>query len=354
MTTDTRVGDVTIEEVDSAMLSDDDMRDLMAFWHVLDEEAHPEDPPQTFESVANEVRIKPSFVRNRTFFGRDGSNAIVATAFAMWALTEDNQHLIDTSIRVRADHRRQGLGRALLARMIEAAEGGGRTTMVLRSTDRVPAGEAFARRIGAKLGLTQGMNRLVLAEADRELVRRWVDEGPRRAPGYSLVAIDGPYRDDLIEQIIDLSTVMNTAPREDLDQEDEIPTVEQAREMEAAHAQVHLERWYLAALHDASGQLVGWTEVGWVPDTPETVWQWGTGVRPEHRGHALGKWLKAVMLQRVLDERAGIIDIRTTNAESNDAMLGINHELGFRKLYTNLYWQVTVDRAKAYLAERVR
>ena len=64
----------------------------------------------------------PSFARKRAFFGRDASGAIVATAFAMWALQEDNQHLIDASIRVRADHRRQGLGRALLVRMVEAAD----------------------------------------------------------------------------------------------------------------------------------------------------------------------------------------------------------------------------------------
>ena len=113
--------------------------------------------------------------------------------------------------------------------------------------------------------------------------------------------------------------------------------------------QTRLERWYLAAKHDDTGRLAGWTEVGWVPDTPQTVWQWGTGVRPEHRGHALGKWLKAVMLQRILDERTDVIDIRTTNADSNDAMLGINHALGFRKLFTNLYWQVTVEKAKAYV-----
>ena len=51
MTTDTRIGDVTIEEVDVATLSDDDVRALMAFWHVIDAEAHPEDPPVTFEAV---------------------------------------------------------------------------------------------------------------------------------------------------------------------------------------------------------------------------------------------------------------------------------------------------------------
>jgi mycothiol synthase len=61
-----------------------------------------------------------------------------------------------------------------------------------------------------------------------------------------------------------------------------------------------------------------------------------------------------VMMQRILDERPQAIDVRTTNADSNDAMLGINHALGFAKYHTNLWWQVEVDRVKAYLAERPR
>ena len=75
-------------------------------------------------------------------------------------------------------------------------------------------------------------------------------------------------------------------------------------------------------------------------------------MRPEHRGHALGKWLKAVMLQRILDERPEAVDIRTGNADSNDAMLGINRELGFKPHRAYTTWQVTTEQVRKYLDAR--
>jgi GNAT superfamily N-acetyltransferase len=349
-----RAGNVSIEELDLTTSSDELIGELTAFRQVLYAESHPEDAPPTFEYVSNEVRLNPSFVRVRSFLGRDGSGAIVASAYGSWTILEENTHLLDVGIHVHPGHRTSGVGTTLLERLVRVADDAGRTTLMGRSNDRVPAGERFARRIGATLGLVQGMNRLVLADLDTGLVQRWVDEGPSRAPGYSLVAVDGRYPDELVEQIVDLHAVMNTAPRDDLETDDERPTVATARSMEEMFFATGLERWYLAARHDATGQLVGWTEVGWAPDTPDTVWQWGTGVRPEHRGHALGKWLKAVMLQRILEARPGAVDIRTTNADSNDAMLGINRALGFARFHTNFWWQVKIDRVKGYLVERRR
>jgi GNAT superfamily N-acetyltransferase len=350
MTTEAmRVGDVVVEEFDLASASDQDVEALTAFRNAMQAEIHADDPPWRVDAVAIDVRNWPPFIRHRAFLGRDPSGAIVASAVADWMLVEENAHILDVDLGVLPAYRRQGLGTTLLDRVVRVADELGRTKLSGRSADLVDAGEHFASRVGASLGMSQGMNRLILADVDRELVRRWVDEGPGRAPGYSLVAADGRYPDELVEQIVDLSTVMNTAPREDLDMEDERPTVEHAREWEETNLPLGIERWYLAARHDATGDLVGWTEVGWWPTFPTTVWQWGTGVRPEHRGHALGKWIKAVMMQRILDERPEAIDVRTTNADSNDAMLGINHALGFAKYHTNLWWQAPVESVRAYL-----
>ena len=72
--------------------------------------------------------------------------------------------------------------------------------------ERVPAGEAFARRVGAEPGSAIHTNRLLLADVDRDLVRKWVEHGPQRAPGYSLVTNDGRYPDDLIEQVVSVCT----------------------------------------------------------------------------------------------------------------------------------------------------
>ena len=121
---------------------------------------------------------------------------------------------------------------------------------------------------------------------------------------------------------------MNTAPRGGLDVEDQHLTVEQMRKIEKQGVAVGTERWYVAARHDATGQLVGFTELFWNPkNRPETAFQGGTAVRPEHRGHALGKWLKAANIQRLLDDHPEIKDIRTQNADTNEAMLGINEAL---------------------------
>jgi RimJ/RimL family protein N-acetyltransferase len=194
------------------------------------------------------------------------------------------------------------------------------------------------------------INRLDLAELDRDLVRRWIDEGPARAPGYSLVTVDGPYPDDLIEEIADVFEVMNDAPRDDLQMEDQKLTVEQVRDIDKMLTAQKAERWALFARHEETGKLVGLTYVVWRPDQPETVGQGDTGVRPEHRGHALGKWLKAAMLQRILDERPQAKDVRTGNADSNGAMLGINRALGFKPYIATMNWQVPVEKVRAYLS----
>jgi RimJ/RimL family protein N-acetyltransferase len=143
--------------------------------------------------------------------------------------------------------------------------------------------------------------------------------------------------------------VMNDAPRGTTQMDDQHVTVEHLREAEQQMHATSVERWSIFAKHGATGQLVGLTDVTWSPSLPETVNQGNTGVRAEHRGHALGKWMKAAMLRRILDERPQCKDVRTGNADSNEAMLGINHALGFKPYIATTNWQVPVDRVNQYL-----
>ena len=138
--------------------------------------------------------------------------------------------------------------------------------------------------------------------------------------------------------------------RGDLEANDHHFSVEQLRERERWMEAQGNDPWCLFARHLDSGTLVGLTDVWWNPNQPDTVLQGDTGVHPDHRGHALGKWLKAAMLERILVERPNAVDIRTRNADSNDAMLGINHALGFRPFVANTTWQVEVDRVAERLA----
>lgn len=345
------LSDVVMTEIDIPSLSDAEIDEVNAFDNVLRAESHPDDPPTPNEVSRADYRTMPDFVVSREFAARDTEGEIIATADTSWRRSEDNQHILEAGIYVAPTQRRRGIAQALLRLVVDVADDAGKTLLMGVTTDRVTAGESFARRIGAEAGLVGHTNRLVLGDVDRAQVRRWIDEGPERAKGYSLLAIDGPYPDDLVQEIIDVEHVMNTAPRDDLDMEDRIMTVEQVREMERSFFAKGSERWELLTRHDATSALVGWTEVGWLPHQPKTVWQWGTGVRPEHRGHALGKWLKAAMIERILDARPYAEDIRTHNADSNDPMLGINHALGFKPYRTDINWQVSVARIKAYLEE---
>jgi GNAT superfamily N-acetyltransferase len=256
---------------------------------------------------------------------------------------------MQTGISVHREHRQQGIGRELFRLVVEAAEEEGRRRIIGSTSERIPAGAAFAKGVGAEAGIEERISRLVLDEVDRELVDRWLAEGPGRAQGYSLVAIDGPYPENMLEDIAAVHMIMNTAPRDDLDIEDWEVKPEHLREENKQLEATGSQRWTLLARHDATGKLVGFTEVGWNPKIPPHVWQYGTGVDPAHRGHALGKWLKAAMMRRILDERTEAVEIRTGNAFSNDAMLGINTQLGFELYYATTGWQITLDQARAYL-----
>ena len=60
-----------------------------------------------------------------------------------------------------------------------------------------------------------------------------------------------------------------------------------------------------------------------------TVFQWGTFVHREHRGHRLGLAVKAVNLRAVQAARDDLTLLVTENGETNDVMVAINERMGF-------------------------
>jgi GNAT superfamily N-acetyltransferase len=99
----------------------------------------------------------------------------------------------------------------------------------------------------------------------------------------------------------------------------------------------------------SSGDFAGYSEITWHPNRPHIVNQQGTGVFPRFRGHGLGRWLKAAMIDRILAERPEVQYIRTSNANSNAPMLRINEEMGFRTYYSACVWQIETDTLLRFL-----
>jgi GNAT superfamily N-acetyltransferase len=145
---------------------------------------------------------------------------------------------------------------------------------------------------------------------------------------------------------------MNTAPIGELEYEDDRYTPELWRAKESSLLARNYDWWTLCARHQDSGELAGFTEVLFPQLWPETAYQEDTGVWPKHRNRGLGRWLKAVMAQRVLDERPSVERIETWNAGSNEAMLNINVAMGFEPVENWGDWQVGTEVARAALAGR--
>src|SRR5690606_7250690 len=78
------------------------------------------------------------------------------------------------------------------------------------------------------------------------------------------------------------------------------------------------------------GEAAGFTEIAVYGERPQLAHQRDTGVLAAHRGHRLGRWLKAANLRLALEHEPRIEVVETYNAESNPWMLGINVDMGYR------------------------
>lgn len=324
---------------------------LARFLNAMRREVQPDDPPRPLQAVIDNARgwaLLPDITVHAWHLWRE--DEIVAHLFATVAEREDNRHLLDVrALHVLPAYRRRGLARLLLAKLLELAEGHDRRLLLGATTDRVPEGAALAERLGARPGLAAHTNQLELAELNRELLDGWLSAAPRER--YALEFRAGPYPEAELSAIAELLNAMNTAPRGDLEVEDFTVTPERLRQWERYRAAQGLERWALFALERSSGALAGATIVYFDARDPALLLQDDTVVVPAHRGHGLGKWLKAAMLEKVLRERPQVERVRTGNADANAPMLAINHALGFKPYVAETVWQLTREELRAYLSE---
>jgi mycothiol synthase len=178
-------------------------------------------------------------------------------------------------------------------------------------------------------------------------MKNWLANAPR--DGFELGFWDDALPEDQLEAICELLGVMNTAPKGSLDIEDRKVTPEMLRQWEQQLQAMGDKRWMVHVRERSSNKFAGYSEIFWSPKRPHILYQGGTGVFPEFRGHGLGRWLKAAMLERVLSEMPEAKKIKTGNADSNAPMLKINYELGFKPHRANASWQLRSGQLEAYL-----
>lgn len=275
----------------------------------------------------------------RCFVARDGGRVVGSSEF--WIGEWDNTDLAWLWLSTHPEMRRRGIGSELMNAMLDLTRQTGRTKVGCDGWEST-ATYGFAEKHGFEKKSQAINRRQVLAEVDRDLVDRLYDEATAAAADYELVRIVGRTPDDLIDKVAELTAAINDAPLDDLDIEDEVFPPERIRNYENATLRRGHRMYRLVAQHRESGVLAGHTIVAVEQERPQIGHQHDTSVIRDHRGHRLGLLLKAGMVRWLGEAEPQLETIDTWNAESNDHMIAVNEQLGYRALGRGLQFQRTL------------
>lgn len=342
-----------IQEFNLRSACEQEYQALNRISNIYQAEILPDDPPFPLEEMVRSSQSVPDFVDNFTWAAWDSALAeIIATGNVNIAKTEDNQHIAEIGIYVRQPFRRQGIGTRLLEKITRVARGENRRLLITDAIGNLSSGESFLYKIGGEKGLVGHLNQMRLDDLDHHLVETWLEWGHLNEDNFFLGLWEGLYPENQMDAILELRELENQAPVENLDIEATHLTREQVRQVENQLFARGFQRWTYYLIEKSTGKMAGYTETVWNPSRPQILYQDMTGVFPEYRNKGLGRWLKAAMIDKVLCERPEVKFIRTENADSNAAMLKINHELGFKPYISIPIWQIPLEKVEAYLAER--
>lgn len=312
---------------DAGAASDEQLRELYDF--LMHAAAHDGPEPETEKSDHEryEAFVSSLFRRNspepngRMTFLLARSRDRVAVSIGYTFAGEPDQDLALVTITVHPEQRRQGTGTAVLRAVIPAIRAAGRTR--IGATVRSGTAEQWAWNIGFRPVARLAFQHLTISEADPAL---W--QNTSVPAGYRLESWDNTTPEHLLESYArarqgfeNLIHHRHATTRTDW-------TPQRIREDEADSAARNAICRVVAAIHEATEEVVGMTETAVFPTDPPTVAQGYTAVVHEHQGNGLGRAMKAAMIRRLLSEHPTTAKI-TTRA-LGDHMLRLNRSLGYQ------------------------
>jgi GNAT superfamily N-acetyltransferase len=255
----------------------------------------------------------------------------------------DNTALALCDLAVHPEHRRGGVGTALLEHVVTTARTAGRTSLVAETSFRdgsTDPGETFMRRHGFEVAQEDRRNDLDVTSWARNPPSAGAATALAPTTGYAIETSTDDTRDEWLEDRAHLQRRMSTdAPMGELALEEEdwdVARLREHREMTRRSGRRALES---VARHLASGRLVAFTQLQVPDESPTMAYQQDTLVLTEHRGHGLGLALKAATMQALVAELPRVRTVRTWNATTNGPMIAVNEALGYRTTAMLREWQ---------------
>ena len=303
----------------------------------------PDDPPPCWINELGRFRHPWPGQAQTAWLARETGSVVGGCMLDLPML--DNPHNAEGGILVAPEHRRRGIGRALLAHLRVEAGRQGRIRLMfwvdqpLDSAAPDPAGR-FAAASGAVPALVQTRRRLDLDSVDPAVLSRLGAQARAHSGRYSLVEWAGGTPSQWLDDVAYLTGRMSTdPPLDDLQWEPEVYDAARIRARDASWLACGLHLVTTAAL-DGTGQLVALTQIGGHATSCWFAWQLDTIVAPEHRGHRLGTLIKVTNLDLARTQRPELRVIDTCNADSNPYMVSINDAMGFQPYRRAVDWQL--------------
>ncbi len=260
---------------------------------------------------------------------------------------EENKHFCFVyNVALLTPYRGKGIAQQLLPVVLEFAKKYKRRLIIAQTSE--DHGKRFIRKLKAEEALSGVENRLDLTKLDWDMLEEWVKEGPVRSPE-SKIEFFQDCPDDILEEYCKIySEVENQAPRENLDIGDFVLTPELRRKHEKFQKDLDVT-WLTYITREPNGDISGLTEVLYRPSKDPLITQNLTGVSDKYRGSGKGKWLKAIMLQKVRKRFPTVTTVVTGNATTNAPMISINERLGFKVHKESIVAQMKTKDLEKYL-----
>jgi GNAT superfamily N-acetyltransferase len=288
----------------------------------------------SWEAAGRPLSTTPPGFDLQLFGVFDGATAVGA-GLANLPL-DDNPTVVYADVMAHPDHRRRGVGSAVLEELERRAQAAGRErvlTEVFQTADGDGGGSAFAEARGYVAANREGVKAVDLPASEP----RWPDLEDQVAAAlgdYRIVTWRDRCPDEYVESFgTALSRVMSLIPQGDLDLEDRDWTVERVQEAEQRRVQVGLATFESAAVAP-DGTVIGLTGVRVSTHDPRTAHVSVTMVLPEHRGHRLGLATKLASHRALRAAFPGCRLVTTSNAEVNAHMNAINEAMGYQVVET--------------------
>lgn len=260
--------------------------------------------------------------RRLAWLASDDDGVPVGSVFLRLFTRPGQDHLAELELHVHPAERGRGTGTLLLGAAVDAAREQRRRSLV---TQAAP-GSRFLSVRGFREVLTLTYARLELAGADRTALAATVAEAH---PGYRLAWWDGTVPDELAETFARSRRAMDDMPMGGTDYGTVHWDVERVRAAAGAVAARGELLHTVVAVAEADGSIAGFTELVVPGDGAGDGQHYGTGVLPEHRGHGLGRWMKAAAVLHARDRHPRLAGLLTDTADVNRPMRAINDALGY-------------------------